>query len=52
LNSTCVAVTRALVAILEQFQQPDGSVMIPEVLRPYMHGKKKLTALKPVRTAS
>ncbi len=39
LNGTAVAVTRALVAILENNQQADGSVMIPEVLRPWMRGK-------------
>lgn len=36
LNGTAVAVTRALVAILENYQQPDGSVTIPEVLRPWV----------------
>ena len=40
LNSTCVATSRALVAILENFQQEDGSVKIPDVLVPYMGGKK------------
>src|SRR5262245_28422659 len=34
LNGTAVAVTRALVAILENYQQADGSVVVPEVLRP------------------
>ncbi len=36
LNGTAVAVTRALVAILENYQQADGSVAIPEVLRPWI----------------
>jgi seryl-tRNA synthetase len=36
LNGTAVAVTRALVAILENYQQADGTVMIPEVLRPWV----------------
>lgn len=36
LNGTAVAVTRALIAILENYQQPDGSVVIPEVLRPWV----------------
>jgi len=36
LNGSGLAVGRTLVAILENFQQPDGSVVIPEVLRPYM----------------
>lgn len=35
LNGTAIAVSRALVAILENFQQADGSVVIPQVLRPY-----------------
>jgi len=38
LNGTAVAVSRALIAILENFQQADGSVIIPEVLRKYMPG--------------
>ena len=38
LNGSGVAVGRALVAILENYQQRDGSVVIPEVLRPYMRG--------------
>lgn len=39
LNGSGVAVGRALVAILENFQQADGSITIPEVLRPYLGGK-------------
>jgi seryl-tRNA synthetase len=35
LNSTCVATTRALVAILENFQNSDGAVDVPKVLQPY-----------------
>ncbi|RLF94494.1 serine--tRNA ligase [Thermococci archaeon] len=35
LNSTCIATTRALVAILENFQNSDGSITVPEVLRKY-----------------
>jgi len=42
LNSTAVATSRALRAILENFQQPDGSVEIPKVLRKYMGGKQFL----------
>jgi seryl-tRNA synthetase len=34
LNGTAVAISRALIAILENYQQADGSVVIPEVLRP------------------
>lgn len=40
LNSTCVATSRALVAIIENFQQKDGSVKIPDLLVPYMGGIK------------
>lgn len=36
LNGTLVAVPRVIVAILENFQQEDGSVVVPEVLRPYL----------------
>lgn len=42
LNSTMVATTRAIVAILENFQKPDGSVKIPAALQKYMHNKKEL----------
>ncbi len=42
LNSTCVATSRALVAILENFQQNDGSIKIPDVLVQYIGGKKVL----------
>lgn len=38
LNATACAVPRMIVAILENFQQKDGSVIVPEVLRPYMGG--------------
>lgn len=42
LNGSGLAVGRTLVAILENFQQADGSVVIPEALRPYMGGMEKL----------
>jgi seryl-tRNA synthetase len=38
INGSGLAVGRTFVAILENYQQPDGSVLIPEVLRPYMGG--------------
>jgi seryl-tRNA synthetase len=38
LNATACAVPRMIVAILENYQQEDGSVVVPEVLRPYMGG--------------
>lgn len=46
LNNTCVASPRILIPILEIYQNKDGSVTIPEVLRPYMNGKEKMTAPK------
>lgn len=42
LNGSGLAVGRTLVALLENYQQKDGSVVIPEVLRPYMGGEEKL----------
>ncbi len=42
LNGSGLAVGRTLVAILETYQQPDGSVMIPEVLRQYMGGVERI----------
>jgi seryl-tRNA synthetase len=42
LNSTAIATGRTIVAILENYQQEDGSVIIPEVLRKYMSGIKKI----------
>jgi len=44
LNSTAVATSRALVAIMEQYQLEDGRVAVPEVLQPYMGGQ---TVLEP-----
>lgn len=43
LNNTCVAPPRMLIAFLENNLNADGSVNIPEVLRPYMGGKDKIT---------
>ncbi|MBN7275070.1 serine--tRNA ligase [Ligilactobacillus pobuzihii] len=43
LNGSGLAVGRTVAAILENCQNEDGSVTIPEVLRPYMHGVKKIT---------
>ncbi len=42
LNNTCIASPRILIPILEIYQNEDGSVTIPEVLRPYMQGKEKI----------
>ena len=40
MNGTGVAVGRALVAILENYQEEDGSIIIPKVLHDYMGGQK------------
>jgi seryl-tRNA synthetase len=45
LNGTLCAMTRTIVAILETHQQADGSVLVPEALRPYLQGRE---VLKPV----
>ena len=42
LNNTALATSRTMMAILEQFQQKDGSVVVPEVLRPYMGEREKI----------
>ena len=42
LNNTAMATSRIMVAILENFQNKDGTVNIPKVLQPYMGGVKKL----------
>ena len=42
LNGSGLAVGRTLVAVLENYQNSDGSVTIPGVLRPYMSGLEKL----------
>lgn len=44
INGSGLAVGRTLVAILENYQQEDGSVLIPEVLKPYMGGLEKIEA--------
>lgn len=43
LNGSGVAVGRTVAAIMENYQQGDGSIIIPEVLRPYMGGKEKIS---------
>jgi len=47
LNGSGVAIGRTLVAILENYQQADGSVIIPQALRPYLHGLEKINAPPP-----
>jgi seryl-tRNA synthetase len=39
LNGSGLAVGRTLIAILENYQQADGSVVIPDALRPFMNGQ-------------
>ncbi len=45
LNGSGLAVGRTLVAILENYQQEDGSVVVPDALRPYMGGLERITKL-------
>jgi seryl-tRNA synthetase len=42
LNGSGVAAGRALIAVMENFQQADGSVSVPEVLQPYMGGLDRI----------
>lgn len=42
LNNTAIAMPRILVPLVENYQNEDGSITIPEVLRPYMGGKEKI----------
>ncbi|MBQ3413631.1 serine--tRNA ligase [Candidatus Saccharibacteria bacterium] len=42
LNGTAIPLARALVVMLENFAEPDGKFKVPEVLRPYLGGKKEL----------
>jgi seryl-tRNA synthetase len=46
LNGSGVAVGRTVVAILEQYQEKDGTVRVPEALRPYMGGLERITPQK------
>ncbi|HEX5664133.1 MAG TPA: serine--tRNA ligase, partial [Xanthomonadaceae bacterium] len=43
LNGSGVAVGRALIAVMENYQQADGSIEVPEVLRPYMRGLDRIS---------
>jgi len=45
LNGTAVALSRAIIAVLENYQQADGSILVPEALRNYM-GKDRIVAKK------
>jgi len=44
LNGSGVAAGRALVAVMENYQQEDGSIRIPDVLQPYMNGQETISA--------
>ena len=44
LNGSGLALPRTMIGVLENYQQPDGSVVIPEVLRPYMNGLERIAA--------
>jgi seryl-tRNA synthetase len=44
LNGSGIAVGRTMVAIIENFQEKDGSIIIPNALRPYMNGLQKITS--------
>ena len=44
LNGSALAVGRTLVAIMENYQNADGSVAIPEALRPYMGGSERIAS--------
>ena len=47
LNGSGLAVGRALVAVMENYQNPDGSVTVPTVLQPYMGGLERIAASDP-----
>jgi len=47
LNSTAIATSRGLAVLLEQYQQPDGSVTVPSVLRPYLGGRTSIGPAAP-----
>ena len=42
LNGSGLAIGRTLIAILENYQQKDGSITIPKILRPYMNNLEKI----------
>jgi len=43
INNTALATSRTMMAILEQYQKKDGTVLVPKVLQPYMHGLDRLS---------
>ena len=46
LNGSGVALPRLMIALLEQYQQADGTVLLPEALRPYLRGLDRLAPVK------
>ncbi|MEF8774848.1 MAG: aminoacyl--tRNA ligase-related protein, partial [Halobacteriales archaeon] len=48
LNASGLALPRVMVAILEYYQNPDGSVTVPEALQPYMDGQARIEGHEPV----
>lgn len=44
LNGSGLGLPRTLIAVMENYQQPDGSIVVPAVLRPYMGGMERITA--------
>ena len=44
LNGSGLAVGRTLIAVMENYQQEDGSIQVPDALQPYMGGLKLITA--------
>ena len=43
LNGSGLAIGRTLISVLENYQQKDGSIIIPKILRPYMNNLEKIT---------
>jgi seryl-tRNA synthetase len=52
LNGSGLAVGRTLVAVLENYQRGDGSIEVPEALRPYMGGQAHILRLPDARRAA
>jgi seryl-tRNA synthetase len=42
LNGSGLAVGRAMIAVMENYQQADGSILVPDVLKPYMGGVERI----------
>jgi seryl-tRNA synthetase len=43
LNGSALALPRTLIAVIENNQQEDGSIVVPDVLRPYLHGVERIS---------